>query len=1036
MMIAKSQLIRPKGPCDIYAAAGCPCVAAHSTTRALYVSYNGPLYQVMRQSDGKTLDIGIVRPSKDDPGGYADAAKQDAFLMNTIGWITKIYDQSGKGNHLVQAPPGTFKGPAKGGFNTLPIANMAPVTISRHKAYGVYIMPGMGLRNNNAVDVAINDEPEGIYYVINGKHYDNGCCFDYGNSSTNSRAVGTGTMETTYYGTSTAWGSGNGTGPWIMSDMEAGLFSGYNAKKNDVPSIDSWKFVSAFVDGGGGNKWDLRGGNAQNGGLTTFYSGVRPGTPGSNAYYPMNKKGAVLLGNGGDNGNGSAGTFYEGVMTTGFPTEATTDAVQANIVAAKYDVPGISMSRATSFTPKSIQDVTVTYTNTSNAPAKAIKLSISLPKGWSAQVEGSTTNTKTFTEAIASNASVSATFKIISSSMMEAGFLTAKVERTNSTTGGKQIETTSQRIRNVSPIKINEVRFSTGNNPTNQFIELYNPTTGEIDISNWSVISTPAEWGPVKLCKIPAATKLASHGFYLLGLSASGLLTSANPGDNIINVRSTTGLEVGQQIDIDGEMHKITNIGTPATTMTTLFVPVSTGPWLTIPVGSTNLPVMNATGFIVGQKIGIDMGGNYEVATVTAVGKAATQTNLFVEAKSGDISIKVFDNANMTIGDVLTISTGAHKELAKVKRIINVVTAPARGSRGEAGEVELEAPLKFNHMQGVDVSDAGTGISFSPASRFIHKSGDAIQALGSGITLESKLIKHHEAGTAVISTQITTAGYQGSQKPNHWYGNPLSTAAGSIALIDASGKVLVDGIVYGSQQSNSSANGYITSPEIATLEGEQIQGGCIVVVPNAGRNNFQAASVNDQSNRSVGRFPDGYDSDNNCRDFLLQNTITLSAASAIGSNNIKVGSTADVSVGQKIIVGSGNNSEAATIAAIGTAGGTTTGAATNTGATVIPVRNVAGFTVGQTITIDANANLETAVIASITAARRRFGTTNQTDTITVTMPLKFAHAIDAQVSGSGITLTMPLTKAHDNGAPIASNVPTPGAPNQYMRKPQ
>ena|SRR5690348_6240732 len=53
---------RPKGPCDIYAAAGDPCVAAHSTTRALYASYNGPLYQVMRQSDGKMLNIGIVRP--------------------------------------------------------------------------------------------------------------------------------------------------------------------------------------------------------------------------------------------------------------------------------------------------------------------------------------------------------------------------------------------------------------------------------------------------------------------------------------------------------------------------------------------------------------------------------------------------------------------------------------------------------------------------------------------------------------------------------------------------------------------------------------------------------------------------------------------------------------------------------------------------------------------------------------------------------------------------------------------------------------
>src|SRR5678816_396948 len=35
---------RPPGPCDIYAAAGAPCVAAHSTTRALYAAYSGPLY--------------------------------------------------------------------------------------------------------------------------------------------------------------------------------------------------------------------------------------------------------------------------------------------------------------------------------------------------------------------------------------------------------------------------------------------------------------------------------------------------------------------------------------------------------------------------------------------------------------------------------------------------------------------------------------------------------------------------------------------------------------------------------------------------------------------------------------------------------------------------------------------------------------------------------------------------------------------------------------------------------------------------------
>ena len=75
--------VRPEGPCDIYAAGGTPCVAAHSSTRALYSSYEGPLYQVMRQSDGKTIDIQVVKASAGDPGGYADAAAQDEFCKDT-----------------------------------------------------------------------------------------------------------------------------------------------------------------------------------------------------------------------------------------------------------------------------------------------------------------------------------------------------------------------------------------------------------------------------------------------------------------------------------------------------------------------------------------------------------------------------------------------------------------------------------------------------------------------------------------------------------------------------------------------------------------------------------------------------------------------------------------------------------------------------------------------------------------------------------------------------------------------------------------
>ncbi|MCU0456829.1 MAG: lamin tail domain-containing protein [Bacteroidales bacterium] len=566
----------PEGPCDIYAAAGFPCVTAHSSTRALLSSYNGPLYQVMRQSDGKTLDIGVVKATPGDPGGYADAAAQDAFCVNTLCWITTLYDQSGNGNHLVQAPPGTFRGPAKGGFNTLPIADMAPITIMGHKAYGVYIIPGMGLRNNNAAGLAINDEPQGIYMVFDGKHFDSGCCFNYGNTSTNSRAVGRGTMETVYFGTATAWGSGSGPGPWIMSDMEAGLFSGYNAKQNTGnPTIDSWRFVTGVVNGGGGNKWEIWGGNAQEGRLATFYKGARPGSNENNFYYPMHRKGAVQLGNGGDNGNGSAGTFYEGVMTRGYPTNDAINAVQSNIVAARYDVERIRASRLTTFTPGSSQEITHTFTNTTGSRVTDVTLSIIVPKGWKARVSGSGSAKKTFSGPVEPGESVNASFAVTSASLTSADYLTCKADWKNQETGQKSSETTSQRIRNSFPVKINEVRLSTGASPTDQFIELYNSGNTEVDLSGWTLINTQAGWAPVKLAVLPSGIRLPAGGFYLLGLSASGLAAPASRGESTINVRSVDGFREGQQIEIEGEKRTIAKVGTAATPMTTIFVPVS-----------------------------------------------------------------------------------------------------------------------------------------------------------------------------------------------------------------------------------------------------------------------------------------------------------------------------------------------------------------------------------------------------------------------------------------------------------------------------
>ena len=180
-----------QGPCDIYASGGTPCVAAHSTTRALYGNYSGNLYQVKRSSDNTTLNIGVT-----SAGGYANAAAQDSFCSGTSCVITVIYDQSGNGNNLTPAPAGGYVKTPDSPAN----ATAAPITVSGHKAYGVYISQGIGYRDDSTKGVATGDNPESEYDVVDGTHYDNGCCFDYGNAETSNNNDGNGTMEAIYFG--------------------------------------------------------------------------------------------------------------------------------------------------------------------------------------------------------------------------------------------------------------------------------------------------------------------------------------------------------------------------------------------------------------------------------------------------------------------------------------------------------------------------------------------------------------------------------------------------------------------------------------------------------------------------------------------------------------------------------------------------------------------------------------------------------------------------------------------------------------------
>ena len=573
-------LSRPEGPCDIYAEDDCPCAAAHSTTRALYSSYNGPLYQVMRMSDGKTLDIGVVQPSEGDPGGYADAAAQDTFCANTYCWITKIYDQSGNGNDLIQAPRGAFRGAAMGGFNNLPLADMAPVTITGHKVYGVFIAPRMGLRQNDAKGTAVDDQAEGQYWVINGHHYNNGCCFDYGNAETDSRDDGDGTMETMYFGNAPYWYHGQDNGPWIMTDQENNLVGCVNPLPTDkfckdLPVI-TWRFVTATADGEP-NHWRSMGGDAQKGDLQVMFDGTRIINDRS-SYDPMRKQGAILLGNGGDNSNGSQGTFYEAAMTAPgtFPADATNQKIQANVVAAGYDVAALTIAPASStdtppglqtFSPGSSQNTTVTFTNTTGAKVSDLKLSISVPEGWGSVVSGSGEASKEFAGPVLPDASVSATFTITSGTAAFNGDIVGKALWMNPATGRTQTGRTAEKVRNVSPVRINEFRIGGGENLTNTFIELYNAAESEVDISNWTLTQHQTQLPVFSSMKVPAGTKLGAHAFYVFGLSNSGLAVPAKKDESVIYVRSITGMSVGDEITIGSgstmESRKITGISAP-----------------------------------------------------------------------------------------------------------------------------------------------------------------------------------------------------------------------------------------------------------------------------------------------------------------------------------------------------------------------------------------------------------------------------------------------------------------------------------------
>lgn len=243
------------GPCDILAASHNPCVAAHSTVRALYATYRGPLYRVQRlissncsggkfmersdwlgdndqtqlgvrnieeccaacaeqsgcnhfsltyssmqcylkgghrvlvANNGSTAGYCTKGPSESAnisvlDTGFADVAAHEKFCAAGDCVIAELFDQSPQGNHLHQRIS-TVSGQRV-------VHKM--VNASRHKiavrddaaVFGMWFdapdanagNAGYGYNVDFTRGVATGNEPESIYAVMSGTHFNDKCCFD------------------------------------------------------------------------------------------------------------------------------------------------------------------------------------------------------------------------------------------------------------------------------------------------------------------------------------------------------------------------------------------------------------------------------------------------------------------------------------------------------------------------------------------------------------------------------------------------------------------------------------------------------------------------------------------------------------------------------------------------------------------------------------------------------------------------------------------------------------------------------------------
>jgi non-reducing end alpha-L-arabinofuranosidase len=337
----------PDLPCDILEKASSPCVGAYGMVRKIYKNYSGALYQVRSKSNtSNTKDVTMLTD------GYADIKVQDDFCASGGCTVSKLFDQSPKGNHLVLTPNvcwlsnnGQF-GPkcnASSGAvqHESDISKNPKINAGGHSVYGLHTENGQGncYRVIKGNGTATGEDPEFVYAVMDVTQWTPWCCYDFGNAESTGQPDSYSSMEAIYFGNATMWGKGAGNGPWFSCDYELVISPGGTKVAESIPAITSSlikKYATFMLKGYKGDHIALKYADAQKAGLTTQWDGARARENAGSAPV-MHKQGSIILGSGGDGSFLGKGNFFEGAITAGVSEDKAVDeAIAANVYSVGY----------------------------------------------------------------------------------------------------------------------------------------------------------------------------------------------------------------------------------------------------------------------------------------------------------------------------------------------------------------------------------------------------------------------------------------------------------------------------------------------------------------------------------------------------------------------------------------------------------------------------------------------------------------------------------------------------------------------------